>query len=215
MAAHAVPKDYASSNQYLKNVVLPALLELSNDNIIDAVDIFHEIGYFDTHDVIELFEYAHDLGLRLKIHADEFQDNSGASLAAQYNALSADHLLCTGEAGITALANSSTVATLLPGTGYFLGKPQAKARALLDAGAKVAIASDFNPGSCHFDNLLQVASLAAPNYKMNICELWAAITINASSALGLDASQPRFSVFKTDSISEITYSWGRNFAVTF
>src|SRR5690606_6669093 len=101
------------------------------------------------------------------------------------------------------------------GTGYFLGKPQAKARQLLDAGAKVAIASDYNPGSCHVDNLLLLASLAAPNYKMNICELWAAITINAASALGFNEPSTRFSVFKVNTLSEITYSWGRNFAVIF
>src|SRR5690606_21941480 len=152
--------------------------------------------YFNESDVCSLFDQAIKLGLNLKIHADEFGDNGGAILAAKYGALSADHLLCTGQVGIQALAQSKTVATLLPGTGYFLGKPQAKARALLDAGAKVAIASDYNPGSCHVDNVLLLASLAAPNYKMNMAEMWCAITLNARSALGLSAL-PRFSQFKT------------------
>ncbi len=213
MAAHAVPREYQSSKAYLDEIVVPLLRELAKSKSIDAVDIFHETGYFSTDDVTCIFELAKQLAIPVKIHADEFGDNGGAELAAKYHALSADHLLCTGDSGIAALANSQTVATLLPGTGYFLGKAQAKARKLLDAGAKVAIASDFNPGSCHVDNVLLLASLAAPNYKMNSAELWAAITINARDALGLGVS-PRFSVFKANSISEITYSWGRNFSVS-
>ena len=121
--------------------------------------------------------------------------------------------------GIQALADSSTVATLLPGTGLFLGKPQANGRKFLDHGVKVAIASDYNPGSCHCDNLMMVASLAAPIYKMNIAELWAAITLNASHALGLYDQghlsvglKPRFTIFNTDSIDRITYNWGKNLA---
>ena len=100
-----------------------------------------------------------------------------------------------------------------------MGKAQANARALLDSGAKVAIASDFNPGSCHCDNLVMLASIAAPLYKLNLTELWAAITLNAAHALGLlnqgaivEGLKPRFSIFNTDSIDRITYSWGKNLA---
>lgn len=207
MAAHAVPKDFANSADYIATVVLPLLKDLAQDKIINAVDIFHEGGYFSATDVRSLFDLALTLGLQLKIHADEFADNGGASLAAEYGALSADHLLCTGAKGINDLANSNTVATLLPGTGYFLGKPQANARALLDAGAKVAIASDFNPGSCHIDNVLMLASLSAINYKMNMTELWAAITINAADALGFNDLR-RFSILRANSLSEVSYSWG-------
>ncbi len=212
MAAHAVPKEYKNSAEYMRSVVLPLLKELTQENIIDAVDIFHEQGYFDQQDVRLLFDEAKSLKLAVKMHADEFADNGGALLAAEYGALSADHLLCTGEAGIKALAQSKTVATLLPGTGYFLGKPQANARALLDAGAKVAIASDYNPGSCHVDNVLLLASMAAPNYRMNLAQLWCAITLNARDALGMPKAA-RFSQFKVNKISELTYSWGKNFFV--
>jgi imidazolonepropionase len=218
LAAHAVPKKYKDSNEYLNEVVLPLLEELAPKNIIDAVDIFHEEGYFSADDVHKLFGRCKELNIPVKIHADEFNDNAGATIASEYQALSADHLLCTGEAGIKSLANSQTVATLLPGTGYFLGKPQADGKKLLEAGAKVAIASDYNPGSCHWDNLLAIAALAAPLYKMNICELWSAITLNSAHALGfreqgaiVKGLKPRFSVFDTDSIDMITYSWGRNY----
>jgi imidazolonepropionase len=185
MAAHAVPKEFGSSYEYMKEVVLPLLDRLGEEQVLDCVDIFHEQNYFSEDDVVSLFERAKRWNIPVKIHADEFNDNKGAVLAARYNALSADHLLQTTEDGINALRDSSTVATLLPGTGFFLGKKQANARAFLDAGVKVAIASDYNPGSCHCDNVLLVASLAAPHYKMNMAELWAAITLNAAHSLGI------------------------------
>lgn len=220
MAAHAVPKEFASSYDYMKEVVLPLLDKLGEEQILDCVDIFHEQNYFSKDDVASLFERAQRWNIKVKIHADEFNDNKGAVLAAKYEALSADHLLRTTEDGIIALAESGTVATLLPGTGLFLGKTQANARAFLDAGAKVAIASDFNPGSCHCDNLILIASIAAPLYKMNQTELWSAITLNAAHALGLKNQgalvaglKPRFSIFNTDSIDRITYNWGKNLAL--
>ncbi|MBC7427894.1 MAG: imidazolonepropionase [Bacteriovorax sp.] len=220
MAAHAVPKSFSSSYEYMKEVVLPLLDKLGEEQILDCVDVFHEKNYFSDEDVTSLFERAQRWNIPVKIHADEFNDNKGAILAAKYNALSADHLLSTGADGIEALKNSSTVATLLPGTGLFLGKTQANARAFLDAGVKVAIGSDFNPGSCHCDNLLMIAALAAPIYKMNLSELWCAITLNASHAVGIKnqgaivpGMKPRFSIFNTDSIDRITYSWGKNLAL--
>ena len=219
MAAHAVPKDFQSSADYMDKVVMPLLEKLAPLKIIDAVDIFHEKGYFSTEDVKKLFERAKALGIPCKVHADEFVDNKGAILACEYKALSCDHLLSTAEDGITALSNADTVATLLPGTGFFLGKKQADGKKMLDAGAKVAVASDYNPGSCHCDNLLMVAALAAPQYKMNIAELWAAITLNSAHALGLKKQgaivpglAPRFSLFSVEKADMITYSWGRNFA---
>lgn len=219
MAAHAVPKEFSSSYAYMKEVVLPLLDKLGEEQILDCVDIFHEKNYFSDEDVVSLFERAKRWNIPVKIHADEFNDNKGAILATKYQALSADHLLATGADGILALKESSTVATLLPGTGSFLGKPQANARAFLDAGVKVAIGSDYNPGSCHCDNILMLASIAAPIYKMNMAELWCAITLNASHAVGIKNQgaiipglRPRFSVFNTDSIDRITYNWGKNLA---
>jgi imidazolonepropionase len=221
MAAHAVPKNYESSSQYINEVVIPLLEKLVSEKVIDCADIFHESGYFDSSDTKLLFEKCIELNIPFKSHADEFNDNKGAKLAAEMGALSTDHLLCTTQDGIEALSKSKTVATLLPGTGYFLGKPQANARALLNAGVKVSIASDYNPGSCHWDNLLQIASLAAPNLGFNQTQLWAAITLNAAHALGLTDQgaivrglKPRFSIFKVPTIDHITYHWGRNFAVT-
>lgn len=221
LAAHDVPRNFSSSTQYLQEVVIPLLEKLAPLKVIDAVDIFHEKNYFSAADVDLLFETASSLGIARKIHADELNDNDGASLAVKHKALSADHLLKVSDEGIAALASSKTVATLLPGTAFFLGKPLAPARKLLDRGAKVAIASDYNPGSCHCDNLLLIASMSAAQLKLNQAELWCGITMNAAVALGLAnqgaliaGMKPRFSIFKTESLSHITYNWGRNFSVS-
>jgi imidazolonepropionase len=221
LAAHDVPKSFESSQSYIEDVVIPLLEELAPLKVIDAVDIFHEKNYFTDADTDLLFTKAASLGIARKIHADELNDNGGAELAVKHFALSADHLLKISQSGIEALATSKTVATLLPGTAFFLGKPLAPARAMLDAGAKVAIASDYNPGSCHCDNVLLVASMAAAQLKLNQAELWAGITLNASAALGFNnqgaivpGMDARFSLFKTESLSHITYNWGRNFAVS-
>lgn len=221
LAAHDVPKSSPNSSHYINAVVLPLLEELASKKIIDAVDIFHEKNYFTSADVNVLFERAKLLGIPRKIHADELNDNGGAELAVKHRALSADHLLKISDKGIDTLVSNGIVATLLPGTAFFLGKPLAPARKLLDHGAKVAIASDYNPGSCHCDNVLLVASVSAAQLKLNQAELWAGITLNASAALGLQnqgaiipGMRPRFSLFQTESLSHVTYNWGRNLAVT-
>jgi imidazolonepropionase len=221
MAAHDVPKHFESSRVYLEEVVLRLLSELAPLKILDAVDIFHEKNYFSDQDVNDLFNKASALGIPCKIHADELNTNGGAEIAVHHKAFSADHLLRVSDGGISALANSETVATLLPGTAFFLGKPLAPARKMLDAGVKMAIASDYNPGSCHCDNLLLIASMSAAQLKLNQTELWAGITLNAAHALNLKdqgaivpGMKPRFSLFKTESLSQITYNWGRNFATT-
>jgi imidazolonepropionase len=221
LAAHDVPKNYSTSREYLNKVVIPLLEKLGPMKIIDAVDIFHEKNYFDSDDVSLLFNKAKELGIHRKIHADELNDNGGAALAVQFEALSADHLLKISSKGIQNISKSKTVATLLPGTAFFLGKPLAPARLILDSGAKVAIASDYNPGSCHCDNLLLIASMASAQMKINQAELWAGITMNAAAALGLyqqgflsPGQQSRFSLFKVESLAHITYNWGKNFSVS-
>lgn len=221
LAAHDVPTNFASSSEYMNKVVIPLLEELANDKVIDAVDIFHEKNYFTEADTRKLFQKAKSLGIARKIHADELNDNNGASLAVEFDAISADHLLKVSADGISKLASAKTVATLLPGTAFFLGKPLAPARALLDGGAKVALASDYNPGSCHCDNILLIASLAAPQMKLNQAELWCGMTLNSAHALNfrdqgaiIPGLKARFALFKTESLSHITYNWGKNLRVS-
>lgn len=221
MPAHALPKSFTSTEAFMDEVVIPLLDEVAPLGIIDCVDIFHEEGYFDESDVKKLASAAQKYGIPLKTHADEFNDNKGAILACELGALSTDHLLCTTKDGIERLSKSKTVATVLPGTGLFLGKPKADAKALADGGCKLSIASDYNPGSCHCDNLLLLASIAAPLYGINMAQMWAGITLNAAAALGknnqgaiIKRFAPRFTIYKTETIAEITYSWGRNLVVS-
>ncbi|MCT4642428.1 MAG: imidazolonepropionase [Bacteriovoracaceae bacterium] len=218
MGAHAVPKEYSSSKEFIQKMVIPLIKK--NKDIIDFVDIFHERGYFDDEDLKLLFSECDKYNLKKKIHADEFNDNKGAVQATQYNCTSADHLLCTTDDGIKALSHSSTVATILPGTALFLGKPLANAKAMLDSGVKLALASDYNPGSCHCDNLLLLTSITAKNLELNIAQVWSAITMNAYHALDIKdegiidiGMKPSFNIFNCDSVDKITYSWGRSFFV--
>lgn len=221
LAAHAIPKEYKSSKEYMEKTVLPLLDKLASKKIIDFVDIFHEQGYFSTEDVYLLAERAKKLNIPLKMHADEFNDNKGAKIACELNAISCDHLLATTEDGIESLSKANTVATLLPGTALFLGKPLADAQAFFKAGAKVAIASDYNPGSCHCDNLLLLTSICAKNLKLNSAQMISAITLNSAHALNLQSQgaiieglKPRFSLFKANSYEEIFYNWGKNLAIS-
>jgi imidazolonepropionase len=219
MAAHAVPKIFKNSTEYLVKVVLPLLKTLAQEKTIDFVDIFHEQNYFNTQDVEILFNLASQLGLPTKCHIDELNDNGGAKMAVKLGCLSCEHLLKTNDEGIQSLAHSSIIATVLPGTSFFMGKNLAPVRAMLDAGVRLAIASDFNPGSCHFDNLVLIASMAAPQYKMNLAELVSAITLNAAHAVNLTNQgaivpglRPRFSCFSAANHEEIFYSWGKKLA---
>src|SRR5205085_3423942 len=120
----------------------------------------------------------------LKLHADELTPLGGARLAARMQAASADHLLCIRDEDIAALAASSTVATLLPGTAFFLGLPYAPARRLIDQGAAVALASDCNPGTCPTENLPLVGTMACTQMGMLPAEAITALTLNAAAALG-------------------------------
>ena len=219
MAAHAVPKEFSSSNEYLDQIVLPLMIKLNEEKMIDFVDIFHEEGYFTENDTRKLFEKARALGLSLKIHADEFGDNGGAELALEYGATSCDHLLKTNRETIKKFSTSDTVATILPGTSMFLGKDFANISDFLSSGAIVSFASDYNPGSCHSYNLINTISTAAPRLNINSAQLWAGITLNAAKSLGLKSQgsllpshRPRFSLFKVPSVAHITYHWGENFS---
>jgi imidazolonepropionase len=216
MAAHAVPNNFRNSEHYLDEVVIPTLNKIVSDmpGAIDSVDIFHEQGYFNTKDVKKLFAICDNFNLHKRIHADEFNDNEGALLASNSHCLSADHLLCTSIDGIKSLADSNTIATLLPGTALFLGKKMAPARTFLDLGCQVALASDFNPGSCHFPNLFKIAQVSAMTLKMNIAEIIAAITYNAAASLNLKdqgviaaGKKSRIQFKAVESLAHLFYNW--------
>ncbi len=165
------------------NDALPAVVELG---IAKFADVFCEPGVFTIAETRRILEAAATAGLRTKLHADELENCGAAQLAASLGAASADHLAAISDEGIRALASSATVATLLPGTMLFLGRErQAPARALIDAGAAVALATDFNPGTSPTSNLPLVMTLGVSLLKMTAAETIIATTVNGAAALGV------------------------------
>jgi imidazolonepropionase len=185
LGAHAVPPEYRSNREgYLRLLIDEMLPEIARYKLARFCDVFCETGVFDVEESARILARARDLGFQLKVHADELTPLGGAQLAAQLGAVSADHLLCVTDAGIDALAKSGTVATLLPGTAFFLGLPYAPARKLIERGVRVALASDCNPGTCPTENLPLVGAMACTQMKMLPAEALAGMTINAAAALG-------------------------------
>ncbi len=185
LGAHVVPAEYRSNRTgYLRLLTEEMLPEVARSRLADFCDVFCEEGVFDLHESETILSRARDLGLKLKLHADELTPLGGAELAARLGAVSADHLLCITDAGIDALAASSTVATLLPGTAFYLGVPYAPARLLIERGLTIALASDCNPGTCPTENLPLVGSVACTQMRMVPAEVVNALTLNAAAALG-------------------------------
>jgi imidazolonepropionase len=185
LGAHAVPPEYRSNRDgYVRLLTDEMLPEIARCRLARFCDVFCESDVFDLAESERILARARDLGFQLKLHADELTPLGGAELAARLGAVSADHLLCITDAGIDALAASGTVATLLPGTAFFLGLPYAPARKLIERGLPVALASDCNPGTCPTENLPLVGTMACTQMKMLPAEVVTALTLNAAAALG-------------------------------
>jgi imidazolonepropionase len=185
LGAHAVPPEYRDDRAgYIRSLCEDMLPEVSRQGLADFCDVFCETGVFSVAESRQVLTRARDLGLRLKLHADELSPLGGAELAAEVGAVSADHLLCITEAGIDALARASTVATLLPGTAFFLGVDYAPARRLIERGVTVALATDCNPGTCMTENLPLIGAMACTQMGMLPGEVLTALTLNAAAALG-------------------------------
>ncbi len=190
LGAHEIPHEFRGSEErrrefidLLINSLLPKVVE---QGIARFADAFCEPGVFTIEETREILGASRKAGLGIKIHADELKPCGGAELAASLGAISADHLAAISESGIAALAKSNTVATLLPGTMLFLGKAkQAPARALIDAGAAVALASDFNPGTSPTVNFPLMLTLGVSQLRMSLAETLTAATVNGAAAVGL------------------------------
>lgn len=186
MGPHEIPQGYNEKTyiDFTVDTVLPAVKE---QGIAQFADIFTEKGVFSLKETERYIRAAHDMGFKTKMHADELYPLGGAELGARLNVTSVDHLMKITDKGMYALAESETVATLLPGTSFFLMmKDYAPAKLILKNKAYVALASDFNPGSCHGFNMQMIITLAALNLRMDIEEIFHAVGSNAAKAIGLD-----------------------------
>lgn len=186
MGAHAVPPEFAGNpDAYVDFICTEVLPRVAGECLARFCDVFCETGVFSVQQSRRVLETAKQLGLGLKIHADEIDSLGGAELAGELGAVSAEHLIATSDAGISALAKGNVTACLLPGTSLYLNKPFARARAMIEWGVAVAVASDFNPGSCPSLNLQLCANLAYLKYRMTPEEVLTSLTLNAASAIGL------------------------------
>jgi imidazolonepropionase len=185
LGAHAVPPEYQNDRAgYLRLVREDMLPEVARCRLAEFCDVFCEKGVFSVEESEQLLRAASTAGFKLKVHADELTTLHGAEMAARLRAVSADHLLCVSDAGIDALAESGTIATLLPGTALFLGMHYAPARRMIERGVAVALASDCNPGTCPSENLPLSGTLACTQMRMLPVEAIAAMTLNGAAALG-------------------------------
>jgi imidazolonepropionase len=182
LGAHAVPPEFDDGDAYVDFLIAEVLPQAAP--LAEAADIFLERGAFDATQARRYLRACAEEGLALRLHGDQFTESGAIPLAIELGARSVDHLEVTGDAGVRALAASEVAGVLLPASALFLARPMPPARALIDAGAAVALATDFNPGSAFCESLPLVCSLAATQLKMSVEEALAACTVNAAHVLG-------------------------------
>ena len=189
LGAHAIPPEFGDGDAYLDFAladVLPGAAGLAT-----AADVFLERGAFDVVQARRYLEACRDAGLVLRLHGDQFTESGAIPLAIELGARSVDHLEATGEEGARALAGSEVVGVLLPASALFLDRPMPPARALVDAGAAIALATDFNPGSSFTTSLPLVCSLASTQLHLSPAEALSAVTVNAAHVLGFAGDRGR------------------------
>jgi imidazolonepropionase len=181
LGAHAVPPEFADADAYLDFALTEVLPEAVG--LAEAADVFLERGAFDAAQARRYLEACRDAGLALRLHGDQFTESGAIPLAVELGARSVDHLEATGDEGIRQIAASDVVGVLLPASALFLDRPTPPARALVEAGAVVALATDFNPGSSFCESLPLVCSLAATQLHLSPAEALVACTVNAAHVL--------------------------------
>jgi imidazolonepropionase len=182
LGAHAVSPEWPDADAYLDFALAEVLPHTAE--IAEAADVFLERGAFDAPQARRYLEACRAAGLALRLHGDQFTEQGAVPLAIELGARSVDHLEATGPEGVRALARSDVAAVLLPASALFLGRPMPPARALVEEGAIVALATDFNPGSAFCESLPLVCSLTAIQLKLSPAEALAACTVNAAHVLG-------------------------------
>ena len=182
LGAHAVPPEFGEADAYLDFALRDVLPEAAR--LAEAADVFLERGAFDAAQARRYLEACRDAGLALRLHGDQFTEAGAIPLAIELGARSVDHLEATGDGGVRVLAGSEVVGVLLPASALFLDRPMPPARALVDAGAAVALATDFNPGTAFCESLPLVCSLAATQLHLSPAEALAAVTVNAAHVVG-------------------------------
>lgn len=220
LAAHAFPPEFKENHQgYIDSIINEMLPRVADEGLADYMDVFCEQGFFSVAETAMLLEAGLKYGLKPKIHANQLHRSGGVQVGVKYNAISVDHLESMGEEEIESLRGSNTIPTLLPGAAFFLAMHYQPARLLIDAGLPVALASDFNPGSCPSGNMNFLLSLACTQLKMTPEEAINAQTLNGAAAMELEGEMGTIATGKkasliitkpVSSVAYLPYSFGEN-----
>ncbi len=218
LGAHAVGRAYKGRQaEYVEHVCRDMIPAVAEQGIAEFVDVFCDRGFFTPEETAKILECGRRYGLRPKIHANELASSGGVQVGIEYGALSVDHLEEANEQDVRDLAASDTMPTVLPGASFFSNLPFAPARAMVDAGLPVAIASDCNPGSSPSGNMMFLWSLGCIKMRLTPEEALSALTINGAAALGLSADRGAISVGRradlvvskpVPSLAYLPYSFG-------
>ncbi|MEK7790266.1 MAG: imidazolonepropionase [Deltaproteobacteria bacterium] len=220
LGAHDFPPEFKNKKEAYVSLICDTMIpEISKRKLAEFCDVFIDEGFFSLKQTERILKAAAAAHLKIRIHSDEFKALGGTELAVKLGAHSVDHLMAISKKGISALKKSMTVATLLPGTSFFLGKPYAPARKLIDEGIVVALATDFNPGSSPTQNLPLIATIAATQMKMTVPEILSAMTFNAAKSLGREnqigsieiGKEADLAFFDLPSYEYLPYHFGDNF----
>lgn len=220
LGAHEIPDEFREKREdYIELVINEMIPAVRKAGLAEYCDIFCEDGVFNVEESRRIMSAASEAGFRLKFHAEELAPIGGAKLAASLGAVSADHLVYISDGGIKALAESGTVAVLLPGTTFSLGSSRyAPARKLIDQGVTVALSTDCNPGSSYTESLPFIMSLAGLQMKMTAAESFAAVTVNAACAINRGDTIGRLTpglkadivIWEMEDYRELPYHYGVN-----
>ncbi|RZK54250.1 MAG: imidazolonepropionase [Pedobacter sp.] len=220
LAAHAYPLAYKENHKGYINLIIEELLPLvDKENLADYIDVFCEKGFFSVDETDEILSAAAKYGLKPKIHANQLSVSGGVQIGVKHNAISVDHLEETDNEVLSTLTNSETMATLLPSCSFYLNIPFADARGLVNHNAKVAIATDYNPGSTPSGNMNFVVSLACIKLKMLPEEAINAATLNGAAAMELSNEMGSIAIGKKanlfitramPSLAFLPYSFGQS-----
>ena len=219
LGAHDFPPEHRADHEpYIREIIERMIPAVAERGLAEFCDVFSDTGYYTVEESEKIFAAAKAHGMRTRVHADELSSFGGAEMAARIGALSADHLLMISDEGIERMRESGVIATLLPGTAFFLNLPYAPARKMIERGLAVALATDCNPGSHMCENMQMTLALACMGMRMTVEEAIAAATINGAAALGISDSvgsiepgkRADLAIFGVGDYPAIVYHYGVN-----